>query len=483
MSHRSLPMVGTERPRRAALLVGSGVFAVLCLLAAGAYFLPHAEVGVPNGARKTDADRVKLDEVYVDVTYATPALMHRVKLDAYQQKYGSHAQGFLVGINAHVGDIHACHFAGTLKLVDSNGHEYPSLGQPVVVSHHHNLWAAFFPRLDDFGKPIFATARGSFIVRADGIGGIARRDFRFELPIETPAGGTLWHSIGLWLAVLGAMLVVLSPCAVELTAYYTAIIAGVLGGGSAASAQSGPEALARASQRDRRRVLASLIAFASGFSLLYAFSGATIGLIGQKIGEGVEVFGPYKPYLHAIGAILVGYFGLRVLGLFEVGWIERTLGRAMARVNRILRHSTARAIRALTGAPAPILDEGLAAAAPTARITPLSSFLLGIGLSVGCLTCMGGAVIYPLMIFAGTSRWYWGALTLLLYSAGIAVPMLLITLGLSDLRPAVFGRRRAARVLQGASGALLLAIAILIAVDRERALFDPFFHLLARMGL
>lgn len=481
MSRRSLPVLGAARPKRAALLVGSGVFAVLCLLATGAYFLPHAEVGVPNGARKTDADRVKLDEVYVDVTYATPELMHRVKLDDYQRKYGDRAQGFLVGINTHVGDIHACHFAGSLKLVDSNGHEYPSLGQPVVVSHHHNLWAAFFPRLDDFGQPIFAASRGSFTVRADGIGGIPRRDFRFELPITQQAGGAFWHSVGLWLAVLGAMLVVLSPCAVELTAYYTAIIAGVLGADGVASGETGPDALARASQRDRRRVIACLLSFAAGFSLLYAFSGATIGLIGQKVGEGVEVFGPYKSYLHAVGAILIGYFGLRVLGVFEIGWIERTLGRGMARVSRTLRRGSARAIHFLTGAPAPILDER--ASGPAPRITPLSSFLLGIGLSVGCLTCMGGAIIYPLMIFAGTSRWYWGALTLLLYSAGIALPMLLITLGLRDLRPALFGRMRAARVLQGASGALLLVIAVLIAVDRERALFDPVFHLLARLGL
>ena len=31
----------------------------------------------------------------------------------------------------------------------------------------------------------------------------------------------------------------------------------------------------------------------------------------------IEVFGPYKPILQWVGALLVGYFGLRVMGVFE----------------------------------------------------------------------------------------------------------------------------------------------------------------------
>jgi cytochrome c biogenesis protein CcdA len=464
---------GAPRRRSALLLVISGGFAVLCLLAAGIYVIPRRQAGVSGGAHKSDANRVKLDEVYVDVTYATPELLHRVKLDAFAEQYGHRAQGFLVGINTHVGDIHACHFAGTLKLVDSNGHEYPSLGQPVVVSHHHNLWVAFFPRLDDYGKPIFDDARHHFTIRADGIGGIARRELTFELPVVSDQADSLLHKLGLWLAVLGAMLVVLSPCAVELTAYYTAIIAGSLGSASA---------LDRASGSERRRVLACLLAFAGGFTLLYSLSGATIGLIGQRVDGQIEVFGPYKHVLQWIGAVLVGYFGLRVLGVFELGLLERTLGRAMTRLRAALRAATARLVRAISDGPAPILDLPAPGQKP-ARVTPLGSFFLGIGLSVGCLTCMGGAVIYPLMIFAGTSRWYWGGLTLLLYSAGIAIPMLLITLGLRDLRPRLTRRVALGRVLQGASGTLLVVIAFLLAADRERALFDPVFRLLARMGM
>jgi cytochrome c biogenesis protein CcdA len=465
--------------RRPWLLILAGVAAVVCLLIAGVWFIPHEQVGVPGSARKTDADKVRLDQIYLDITYATPDLIHRVKLDAYQEKYGQRAQGFLIGINSHVGDIHNCHFAGTLKLVDSNGREYPSLGQPVVVSHHHNMWIAFFPRLDDFGQPIFEGSRKSFTIRADGIGDVPHREYRFELPIRADAGGEgLFHKLGLWLAVVGAMLVVLSPCAVELTAYYTAIIAGSLGADRNAS---GGAAYAAASAEDRRRVLHCLLAFAGGFTLLYSFSGATVGLIGQKVGEVTEVFGPYKSALQVIGAVLVGYFGLRILGVLELKPIERVLSATTGRAHRALRTFAAWSIHRITGRPAPLLSDMPQLGRKAARITPLSSFLLGIGLSVGCLTCMGGAVIYPLMIFAGTSRWYWGGLTLLLYSAGIAIPMMLITLGVRDLRPAFARRVAISRVLQGASGALLLVIAVLLFFDHERSLFDPVFRLLAKV--
>jgi cytochrome c-type biogenesis protein len=465
--------------RRPWLLILAGMAAVACLLVAGVWFIPHEQVGVPGGARKTDADKVRLDQIYLDVTYATPELIHRVKLDGYQEKYGERAQGFLVGINSHVGDIHDCHFAGTLKLVDSNGREYPSLGQPVVVSHHHNMWIAFFPRLDDFGKPIFDQARKSFTIRADGIGDVPRREYRFELPVQTDAGGDgIFHRLGLWLAVVGAMMVVLSPCAVELTAYYTAIIAGALGADRRAS---GGAAYAAASDEDRRRVLRCLLSFAGGFTLLYSFSGATVGLIGQKVGEVTEVFGPYKSALQIVGAVLVAYFGLRVLGVLELKPVERVLAATTGRAHRALRTGAAWAIHRVTGRPAPLLDDLPQLGRTAPRITPFASFLLGIGLSVGCLTCMGGAVIYPLMIFAGTSRWYWGGLTLLLYSAGIAIPMMLITLGVRDLRPAFARRVAISRVLQGASGALLLVISVLLLFDHERALFDPIFRLLARI--
>jgi cytochrome c biogenesis protein CcdA len=77
------------------------------------------------------------------------------------------------------------------------------------------------------------------------------------------------------LSVVGALMVILSPCAIELTTYYTGIIAGVVS--SAAIA----EKTTRIPKEVRGRILRNLGAFVMGFTVLYMASGATVALTGQ----------------------------------------------------------------------------------------------------------------------------------------------------------------------------------------------------------
>lgn len=109
---------------------------------------------------------------------------------------------------------------------------------------------------------------------------------------------------------------------------------------------------------------------------------------------------------------------------------------------------------------------------------PADSFLVGIGLSSACLGCMGGAVLYPLLVYAGITSWYAGLVTLALYSLAIALPMVSIALGFSRLRVGLAGRVGASRTLRLASGVLLAGIGLLILTGRERILTDVVFGLL-----
>ena len=70
-------------------------------------------------------------------------------------------------------------------------------------------------------------------------------------------------------------------------------------------------------------------------------------------------------------------------------------------------------------------------AARRGTMWPADSFLVGIGLSSACLGCMGGAVLYPLLVYAGITSWYSGLITLALYSLAIVLPMVAIALGFS----------------------------------------------------
>jgi hypothetical protein len=59
---------------------------------------------------------------------------------------------------------------------------------------------------------------------------------------------------------------------------------------------------------------------------------------------------------------------------------------------------------------------------------------------------MGGAILYPLLIFVGTSTWYWGALILGTYSLALAAPMAAIAVAVGNYAWAVRASPRAGPV-------------------------------------
>ncbi len=91
---------------------------------------------------------------------------------------------------------------------------------------------------------------------------------------------------------------------------------------------------------------------------------------------------------------------------------------------------------------------------------------------------MGGAVLYPLLVYAGITSWLSGLLTLTLYSLGIAVPMVFIALGFFNIRLSLVKRLGFNRILRTASGAMLAVIGILIISGHERIITDLAFGML-----
>jgi cytochrome c biogenesis protein CcdA len=92
---------------------------------------------------------------------------------------------------------------------------------------------------------------------------------------------------------------------------------------------------------------------------------------------------------------------------------------------------------------------------------------------------MGGAVLYPLLVYAGITSWYWGFVTLGLYSLGIALPMVAIALGFLRIRLSLSGRLGFNRALRIASGSMLAGIGVLIISGNEGIMTDVAFGLLA----
>ena len=349
------------------ILFVSGVLLLVAVFVTGIYIVPKLQAGSPATARQSDASRVSLSDVFVDATYATPDFVKRVKLEPYLQHWQGRAQPFLIGINTHVGTIANLDLRGKVFVEDSQGDRFPSLGTPVVVSEHHNMYLLVFPLLDNSGQPIFAAKRGHFRLIVDGVGKTAERSFEWKLPvIESTPARTVASTLMLMLSVVGALMVILSPCAIELTTYYTGIIAGVVS--SAALAERGT----RLPLEVRGRILRNLTAFVAGFTILYMASGATVALMGQqllgmqaKLEAGASLkelfcgippsalnesitaapvthaghmshgpgFGAWAHYANLLGAAFLVYFALKSVGVLETrGPVFRLAGAARTQV-------------------------------------------------------------------------------------------------------------------------------------------------------
>lgn len=513
------------------ILFASGLLLLTAVFVTGIYIVPKLQSGSPATSRQSDASRVSLSDVFVDATYATPEFIKRVKLQPYLEQWQGRAQPFLIGINTHVGTIANLDLSGKVLVEDSHGDRFPSLGTPVVVSEHHNMYLLVFPLVDNFGQPIFAANRGHFRLLVSGVGKTAQRVFEWQLPVIEPAPArTLASTLMLVLSVIGALMVILSPCAIELTTYYTGIIAGVVS--SAALAERG----ARLPLEVRGRILRNLAAFVAGFTVLYMASGATVALMGQQLlgmqakleagaslkdvfcgtpppaspyapgrdvppsagisarlnevvsssapGHNTQLhhgpgFGPWARYANWLGAAFLVYFALKSVGLLKRGgqcfvWLGQ-LGRK-ARMG----------IAAIVGVASPRRAAVIRAPALSLRqpgnITPLNSFCAGLGLSVSCLTCMGGAILYPLLIFVGTSTWYWGALILGTYSLALAAPMAAIAVAVGNWTWQFVHRPWLTRGLQWTSATVMILVAVLIAFDRTRFINSVVFTLLSAVG-
>lgn len=93
------------------------------------------------------------------------------------------------------------------------------------------------------------------------------------------------------------------------------------------------------------------------------------------------------------------------------------------------------------------------------------SFLLGAGVAVGWTPCIGPTLGAILTMAAASDTVWAGALLLVAYAAGMAVPFLAVVFGMSRLRPLtrfLSGHHRAFNV---ATGGLIAVVGVLVATN------------------
>jgi cytochrome c-type biogenesis protein len=216
-------------------------------------------------------------------------------------------------------------------------------------------------------------------------------------------------------AAFGAgLLSFLSPCVLPLIPGYISVITGFT-----------PTELAEEKPAFSRLLLPSLL-FVGGFTFVFVALGASASLLGAMLA-------PYRSILGRASAILIILMGVLMLGVVRIPGLygEKRFDMASA--------------RSLGGAAPPVM---------------------GMAFAFGWTPCVG-PILASILAIAGTSSDVGrGTLLLLVYSAGLAVPFLLVGLMFGKAKSTLSFLTRHSLMLNRVAGSLLIVMGVLMVTGR-----------------
>jgi len=300
---------------------------------------------------------------------------------------------------------------------------------------HHLTLAVQFPREDAQGRRIDTDQPGTLrLTMPDVLSGGDALALDWSLPLASGSGavdaglGGSAATLASILAILAGLLVVFSPCAVHMTAYFLPIVTGL-----------GLQEISdrRTDVQFRAHVALSGLAFVAGFVLLYTAFGVAAGFAGQFFSNTAQLEPYLVPFRIVTGAVVI-YLAIQTLGFFRMPFVI-----ALRLPGRPHRVESPR--------------QGYVAAA-----------IAGMSISIGCLVCVGGTLLASLLIYAGTSSSpLVGGLTLFLFSVGMSLPFLLVALAFDKVLPRFRAMRSMLKYSTSVAGAVMLVLGLLIISGNE----------------
>ena len=227
------------------------------------------------------------------------------------------------------------------------------------------------------------------------------------------------ENVSLLAAFVAGVLSFISPCVLPLVPGYLSFVSGVTldemrGKGDADVARAG-----------RHRVFIASVAFVIGFSLVFIGLCASASAVGQFLMNQLSLIGK-------IAGALIVLFGLHMMGVLKLNWLYR--------------EKRFQAERKPAG--------------------PLGALLVGVAFAFGWTPCIGPILAGILAIAASKDTVGEGVTLLAVYSAGLGIPFLLTSLAVNQFFAAFAKIRRYYHAIEVVSGALLVAIGLLIFTNR-----------------
>lgn len=225
-------------------------------------------------------------------------------------------------------------------------------------------------------------------------------------------------------AFTGGLVSFFAPCVVPLLPTYVAYIFGV-------------------GAKEKSKVIEASIFYLLGFSLIFVFLGAFSAGIGALLRS-------FDFWLIRLGGIILILFGLETLGLFYIpfpAFVAKPTVPGFAR-----------------------------------SITALRSFFLGVIFSLVWTPCIG-AILGTILLLAGSTRdALSGAFLLFVYSLGISLPFLIISIFIARSRTLLTRLTRITPVIAKIAGILLIIMGILLLTDTFKYLNSWIFDIAFRLG-
>lgn len=215
-------------------------------------------------------------------------------------------------------------------------------------------------------------------------------------------------------AFVAGLVSFLSPCVLPLVPGYVSLISGV-----------GVEELKSQEAHFFRKMMLNSVSFILGFSIVFI----TLGAISTEVGQ---LFARYKSTLAQVAGVVIILFGLHLTGIFRINALY-----ADKRLHNVKGSST------VGGA-----------------------FLIGFAFAFGWTPCVGPILAVILGFAAAQDSIAKGIALLTVYSMGLAVPFLLTAFAMERFLK-FYGRFRAfMQAVEVFSGALLIALGVLLVFGR-----------------
>lgn len=225
------------------------------------------------------------------------------------------------------------------------------------------------------------------------------------------------------LAFVAGVVSFTSPCTLPLLPGYVSYVSGLDG------------------QAGRRSLWAGAGLFVTGFTLTFTAMGATASALGWFLASRGAV-------LDVVSGVVIAAMGFVLIGILRMPWMQRERRVDMSRMAR----------------------------------GPGGAFPLGVAFALGWTPCIGPVLAGILATAATTATVERGALLLLLYALGLALPFLWLAGAVSRGQGKLAWLRRNSRRIEVTGGVLLVVMGVAVATGGWTVLMSRVLSWYARLG-